>query len=266
MGKLFRNMVDIKFICRFLRGVDANFKTFIIDVNTDKTIYHLKEKIYEKLHSIKMNDASNLKSSLLHGNDNIFSVIEVDNLKLWRVEITDDEYQTLVLKNDDTKGIKVLRKKSTIFGKTNLLMGHLPTQDGEQSVKVVDGGETNGVFNQKIIYQNSYSLDNLNNIVIDMVKEINLRIEDYKPSNDDSEEEDDIVINEPMSRTENITNVISINEQINQINQNLNAILPHKVLCEKCKNYVQDLKRRQKTANYCILGVKKGKVPRPRYT
>ncbi|RIA80259.1 hypothetical protein C1645_839030 [Glomus cerebriforme] len=215
MGKLFRNMIDIKLTCRFSREVDANFETFVIDVNTDETIDHLKEKIYEKLHFINMNDTSNLKSSLLHGNDNIFSVIEVDDLKLWKVEITDDEYQTLVLKNDDTKGIKL----NTEIAQLSNRIGHLSNQDGEQSVEDIDGGEKNGVFNQKImptpdirIRDFDNSLDNLNNIVIDLVKEINPIVENYKPSNDDSEEEDDIVINEPMSRTENITNVISINE------------------------------------------------------
>ncbi|CAB5205422.1 unnamed protein product [Rhizophagus irregularis] len=68
----------------------------VINGNTSDHIDDLKEKIYEEVKK-KHND---------------FLDIEAEDLRLWKVEInnsSDDEFSSLVLKNDNTKNITKLR-------------------------------------------------------------------------------------------------------------------------------------------------------------
>uniref|UniRef100_U9T2R5 Crinkler effector protein N-terminal domain-containing protein n=1 Tax=Rhizophagus irregularis (strain DAOM 181602 / DAOM 197198 / MUCL 43194) TaxID=747089 RepID=U9T2R5_RHIID len=82
-------MVDINLLYRLLTQMLKNLQ--LIDHIDD-----LKEKIYEEVKK-KHND---------------FLDIEAEDLRLWKVEInnsSDDEFSSLVLKNDNTKNITKLR-------------------------------------------------------------------------------------------------------------------------------------------------------------
>jgi len=96
MGNLYRIMVDINLLYRLFRDIDADAKESPININTSDHIDDLKEKIYEEVKK-KHND---------------FLDIEAEDLRLWKVEISnssDDEFSSLVLKNDNTKNITKLR-------------------------------------------------------------------------------------------------------------------------------------------------------------
>ena len=89
-------MVDINLLYRLFRDIDADAKESPINVNTSDHIDDLKEKIYKEVKK-KHND---------------FLDIEAEDLRLWRVEISnssDDEFSSLVLKNDNTKNITKLQ-------------------------------------------------------------------------------------------------------------------------------------------------------------
>lgn len=95
MGNLYRNMTDIRLTCRLRREIDENFEKFQIEVHTDYLIDSLKNKIYENVKNI---------------DNKIFSDIDATDLTLWKVEIHDDDFSKLELKNDDEKRITKLQR------------------------------------------------------------------------------------------------------------------------------------------------------------
>ncbi|CAB5362301.1 unnamed protein product [Rhizophagus irregularis] len=95
MGNLFRNMMDIRLTYRICQEIDKNFSKFEIEVHTDYLIDSLKNKIFETVKKI---------------DNKIFSDIDATDLTLWKVEIHDNEFSKLELKNEDTKRIKKLQR------------------------------------------------------------------------------------------------------------------------------------------------------------
>ncbi|PKY12535.1 hypothetical protein RhiirB3_424213 [Rhizophagus irregularis] len=95
MGNLFRNMMDIRLTYHIRQEIDENFSKFKIEVHTDYLIDSLKNKIFETVKKI---------------DNKIFSDIDATDLMLWKVEIHDDEFSKLELKNEDTKRIKKLQR------------------------------------------------------------------------------------------------------------------------------------------------------------
>ncbi|CAB4389138.1 unnamed protein product [Rhizophagus irregularis] len=88
-------MMDIRLTYRICQEIDKNFSKFEIEVHTDYLIDSLKNKIFETVKKI---------------DNKIFSDIDATDLTLWKVEIHDNEFSKLELKNEDTKRIKKLQR------------------------------------------------------------------------------------------------------------------------------------------------------------
>ncbi|CAB5396005.1 unnamed protein product [Rhizophagus irregularis] len=88
-------MMDIRLTYHIRQEIDENFSKFKIEVHTDYLIDSLKNKIFETVKKI---------------DNKIFSDIDATDLMLWKVEIHDDEFSKLELKNEDTKRIKKLQR------------------------------------------------------------------------------------------------------------------------------------------------------------